>query len=101
MEDIGKRTWNKDKKENPIVTDLPKNKDKFKDADVCKDVNILLYDDDDNPSFISIPCDKKEGTDKESDKIFKIKYNDKLQQQSIVQVSKETYEKFVLSHKNI
>ena len=64
MEDIGKRSWNKDKKENPIVTDLPKNKDKFKDADVCKDVDILLYDDNDNPSFISIPCDKKEESDK-------------------------------------
>ena len=27
------------------------------------------------------------------------KYNDKLQQQSIVQVSKDTYKKFLLTHK--
>jgi len=113
MDKIGKRTW-KSKKDNPIVKDLPKNNDKFKDADVCKDVDILLYDDLGNPSFISIPCDKKDETFKDGDsnhdvksesikdnldKIFKIHYNDKLQQQGIVQVSKETFDKFIQTHK--
>ena len=114
MDKIGKRSWTKSKKDNPIVTKLPKNNDKFKDTDVCKDVDILLYDDFGNPSFISIKPDLKEDISKESDsihkedsklekdsidKIFKIHYNDKLQQQGIVQVSKETFDKFIQTHK--
>tara|TARA_Y100000992_G_C21198429_1_gene459159 strand:- start:119 stop:436 length:318 start_codon:yes stop_codon:yes gene_type:complete len=103
MDKIGKRSWTKSKKDNPIVTELPKNNDKFKDTDVCKDVDILLYDDLGNPSFISIPSDSKEGDSKSEkdslDKIFKIHYNDKLQQQAIVQVSKDTFDKFIQTHK--
>ena len=115
MDKIGTRSW-KSKKDNPIVKDLPKNNDKFKDADVCKDVDILLYDDSGNPSFISIPCDKKEEAFKEKDsihevnseshkdnldKIFKIQYDYKLQQQGIVQVSKDTFDKFIQTHKKL
>jgi hypothetical protein len=97
MEKIGKRSWNKHKQDNPIVKDLPKGNEKFKDADVCKDVDILLYDDFGNPSFISIASDSSEKDN--LDKIFKIHYNDKLQQQGIVQVSKETFDKFIQTHK--
>ena len=97
MDKIGKRSWTKSKKDNPIVTKLPKNNDKFKDTDVCKDVDILLYDDFGNPSFISIASDSSEKDN--LDKIFKIHYNDKLQQQGIVQVSKETFDKFIQTHK--
>ena len=95
MDKIGKRSLTKSKKDNPIVTKLPKNNDKFKDTDVCKDVDILLYDDNGDPSFISIPSDSKD----DSEKIFKIHYNHKLQQQGIVQVSKDTFDKFIQTHK--
>ena len=92
MEKIGKRTWSKDKKDNPVVENLPKDKDKlrFKNIDVCKDVEILQTDKYNNPSIVMTPA-----TDSDKEKFYKIKYDELKHKQSLLQISEKEYkEKF-------
>ena len=92
MEKIGKRTWNKDKKDNPVVKNLPKDKDKFrfKNVDVCVDIEILKTDKHNNPLIVMTPA-----KDSEKEKFYKIKYDDSKHKQSLLQISEKEYkEKF-------
>ena len=92
MDKVGKRTWNKDKKDNPIVKDLPKNKDKFKfrNIDVGVDIEILQTDKNDNPCIVKTPA-----SDTEPSKYYKINYKENVQKHPILQISEKEYnEKF-------
>ena len=92
MEKIGKRNWNKSSKDNPIVKNLPKDKDKFrfKNVDVCIDIDILKTDKFNNPLIVMSPA-----TDSDSEKFYKIKYDESKHKQSLLQISEKEYkEKF-------